>query len=93
MAGQGIILRNVNQNKVIGYGVLREPTDVPAFDVDARNIMALCQDTDRLSLLFYSDLDASDQKTLYAYYQPFTRELLTTLDTTRIIVYIDGLAS
>ena len=30
--------------------------------------MALCKDTDRLSVLFYSDLDEFDQKTLYAYY-------------------------
>ena len=68
MAGQGIILHNVNQDKIIGYGILREPTNVPAFDVDAKDIMALCQDPDRLSVLFYSDLDELDQKTLYAYY-------------------------
>lgn len=53
---------------------------------------ALCQDTDRLSVLFFSDLSLT-AKTLYAYYQPLKKTLLKTIDTTSINIDVDDFDS
>ena len=52
--------------------------------------MALCQDPERFSILFYSDI-AQNDKNLYAFYQPMINSLVDTVDITNIQVNVANL--
>ena len=87
-------MRNVNRDSSvsISYGIVRKTDYVPDLTATARDIVALCQNPDRLSILFYSALD-QNQKVLQAYYQPMTKALIKTMGTTTLNVNITNLES
>ena len=68
-AGRGILLRNIDKDDSlsIAYGIIRKPDHEPVLTDTARDVIALCQQSERFSLLLYSALDQSRQ-TLQAYY-------------------------
>ena len=53
-------------------------------------MVAICHDKSRFSVLFYSSLD-SNEKMLFAYYQPSVELLQTTVEKTDINVNINSL--
>ena len=71
----------------MGFGIFVSPGDIKKLENSELDVTALCHDPQRLSALFYSDLDLN-QRTLYAYYSPLTKSLLETLETTSVNVNI-----
>ena len=55
LAGKGLLLKIAGTHSVIGYSVISPETGVPQADVVIRDVIAVCQDPDKLSLLIYSD--------------------------------------
>ena len=92
LAGKGLILKNIDLDKSIAFGIFHRHDDEHLLIQTSRDITALCQDTDRLSVLFFSDLSLTS-KTMYAFYQPLNKSLLKTLDTTSINVDLEDLDS
>lgn len=52
--GKGVLLKNVSQDITLSYGLLQDPDQSGSFQVT--DVMAFCQDPDRLSVLFYTNL-------------------------------------
>lgn len=67
LAGKGLILKNIDLDKSISFGIFHREDDEHLLIQTSRDITALCQDSDRLSVLFFSDLSLTS-KTMYAYY-------------------------
>ena len=57
--GQGILLRNKDRDESvsIAYAIVRKTDYVPDLTATAVDIVALCQNPDRLSILFHTEND------------------------------------
>ena len=62
-----MLLKNINRDTTLAFGIFSSPDDVLKLTSTSSDVIALCQDQERLSALFFSDLDLTT-RTLYAYY-------------------------
>lgn len=61
IVGKGLLLRNVSKDKTISYGIMREATGfIPALDTSVKDIVAICLDPKRFSVLFFSQVDLDE---------------------------------
>ena len=51
--GKGILLKNVSQDKTLSYGLVEDISEQPSRP-PFMDVTALCQDPNRLSMLFYT---------------------------------------
>ena len=75
LAGRGILLKIAGTHSIIGYSVIAPDNGVPKADVVIKDVIAVCQDPGKLSLMIYSDQAAVDQ-TLQAHFQPQTLDVI-----------------
>jgi len=88
LIGRGLLLKNINRDVTLTFGIISLVDDIQIANQVAGDITALCQHADRYSMLLFTDYDLTE-KTLYAYYQPTTKQLLTWLKTTSLYVKIE----
>ena len=83
LAGKGLLLKLVETELIIGYSVITPDNGVPKADVIIKDVIAVCQESEKLSLMIYSD-KATDDKTLRAHFQPQTKEIID--DSANVVV-------
>ena len=86
---RGLILRNLDTGDDIGFGVMSQLNRPVEFENTAKDICALCQDHERLSLVLESELNQSAH-TLYSFYMPLEYDLLKNVNNTGVNLIIDG---
>ena len=86
-------MRNLSSGEDIGFGVLslhHSSQKKPDFEKTAKDVTALCMESDRLAMVVSSELSQSSDS-LFAYYQPFTKDLLLAANSTGVNLIINGI--
>ena len=52
--GRGLVLTNIDTWVDIGFGVFYEPAGYASYEETAKDIIALCQESEKLSMMLYS---------------------------------------
>ena len=58
--GKGMLLQNLNSDKTLSFGVISRFDALPALNLGAQDVVAICHDEDRLNVLLYSDFASNE---------------------------------
>ena len=88
LAGRGLLLKIADTDRIIGFSVISPANGVPKADVVIKDVHAVCEAEEKLSLMVYSDKATAGGKTLRAHFQPQTEEVINDAENIKIEVII-----
>lgn len=90
--GQGLLLSTTAHSTILTFGVISTPEvdeEASILNTSPRDLVAMCQRNDTFAMLIFTEVAQSLDR-VYAYYQPFTKQVILDSQDIRPLVEIEG---